>query len=104
MSLRNLISLALASVAACASEPVMPDGLVLWLRADKGIETDGVGLVRRWIDQSGNGNHAESFTEMGRALREGIMQADARKNKPALSSTKLENFAAEFAQVFQSQN
>jgi uncharacterized protein YbjT (DUF2867 family) len=49
--------------------------------------------------------HAQSFTDMGKALREGKMQADARVNKPAtLSPTKLEQFATEFALAFNSQN
>ena len=46
--------------------------------------------------------HAQAYTDMGRALRTGIMQNDARKNKPALSSTKLEDFANEFAVAFNS--
>jgi uncharacterized protein YbjT (DUF2867 family) len=45
--------------------------------------------------------HAASYTEMGNALRTGLMQADVRKNKPALSSIKLEDFAKEFAAAFQ---
>ena len=48
--------------------------------------------------------HAHSFTQMGKAIREGVMQADARKNRPSFSATKLEDFAKEFANVFQSQN
>jgi uncharacterized protein YbjT (DUF2867 family) len=44
--------------------------------------------------------HATLYTDMGRALRTGAMQADARKNKPALSPIKLEDFAREFADVF----
>jgi uncharacterized protein YbjT (DUF2867 family) len=40
------------------------------------------------------------YVEMGNALRNGIMQADARKNKPALSAIKLEEFAKEFAAAF----
>ena len=44
--------------------------------------------------------HASQYTQMGQAIREGLMQADARKNKPALSSTKLEDFAKEFAIAF----
>ena len=44
--------------------------------------------------------HAKSYTDMGKALREGIMQNDARKNKPTLSPTKLEDFAQEFADAF----
>jgi uncharacterized protein YbjT (DUF2867 family) len=48
--------------------------------------------------------HAHAYTQMGKALREGVMQADARKNKPAFASTKLEDFAKEFAAAFNSQN
>lgn len=44
--------------------------------------------------------HAQAYTDMGKALREGVMQNDARKNKPALSPTKLEDFAIEFAAAF----
>jgi len=48
--------------------------------------------------------HAEGYTQMGKALREGTMQADARKNKPTLSPTKLEDFAAEFKIAFTASN
>jgi nucleoside-diphosphate-sugar epimerase len=44
--------------------------------------------------------HAQGYTQMGIALREGLMQADARKHKPALASIKLEDFAKEFASAF----
>src|SRR6478736_5720383 len=40
------------------------------------------------------------YVEMGHALRTGIMQADARKNKSTLSTIKLEDFAKEFATAF----
>lgn len=46
--------------------------------------------------------HASQFTQMGKAIREGLMQADARKNMPTLSPTKLEDFAKEFAVAFNS--
>lgn len=46
--------------------------------------------------------HAQGYTDMGKALRTGIMQNDARKNKPTLSPTKLEDFATEFAAAFKS--
>jgi len=46
--------------------------------------------------------HASAFTEMGNALRVGTMQAEARTNKPAFSSIKLEGFAEEFAKAFSS--
>lgn len=48
--------------------------------------------------------HAQGYTDMGKALREGFMQEDARHNKPALSPTKLEHFAKEFAAAFNSAN
>lgn len=45
--------------------------------------------------------HASAYTEMGNALRVGVMQADARAHKPMLSTIKLEDFATEFAKAFQ---
>lgn len=44
--------------------------------------------------------HAESYTIMGKALREGLMQGDAAKNKPAFAAIKLEDFAKEFAAAY----
>lgn len=46
---------------------------------------------------------AASYTAMGKALREGKMQEDYWKNHPALSSTKLEDFAKEFAAAYAQQ-
>lgn len=46
--------------------------------------------------------HAQAYTDMGKALRIGVMQNDARKTKPPLSPTKLEDFANEFAAAFKS--
>ena len=44
---------------------------------------------------------AESYTTMGKSLREGKMQADFFKNKPAYGNVKLEEFAKnEFAPAF----
>jgi uncharacterized protein YbjT (DUF2867 family) len=58
------------------------------------------GLLQAGLSET----HAHHYTEMGKAIREGVMQADARKNKPSFSETKLENFAKEFAKVFESMN
>jgi uncharacterized protein YbjT (DUF2867 family) len=44
--------------------------------------------------------NAEGYTTMGRALREGVMQKDARKTKPSFNKTKLEDFASEFARAY----
>ena len=46
--------------------------------------------------------HAENYTTLGRALREGYMQSHARANKPQFGNTKLEDFAKEFAVAFNS--
>jgi uncharacterized protein YbjT (DUF2867 family) len=56
------------------------------------------GLLQAGLSET----HAENFTTMGKALREGVMQAEARNNKPAFASIKLEDFAKEFAQAYQS--
>ncbi len=44
---------------------------------------------------------ARQYTQMGHALRDGSMQEDMRKHRPAFSPTKLEDFAREFAQAYQ---
>ncbi|WP_020605554.1 NAD(P)H-binding protein [Spirosoma spitsbergense] len=47
---------------------------------------------------------AVSYTTMGKSIREGTMQADFFKNKPAYGNTKLEDFAKnEFAPAFGAQ-
>ncbi len=43
---------------------------------------------------------AESYTSMGKAIREGKMQEDYWKNHPVLCKTKLEDFAVEFAGAY----
>lgn len=43
---------------------------------------------------------AQEYTNMGQALRNGSMQEDMQKNKPAFGSVKLEDFAKEFAQAY----
>jgi uncharacterized protein YbjT (DUF2867 family) len=58
------------------------------------------GLLQAGLSET----HSQGYTDMGKALREGVMQRDARSNKPSFSPTKLEDFAKEFAVVFNSQN
>jgi len=48
-------------------------------------------------------SHAENYTALGRAIREGYMQSHARMNKPQFGNTKLEDFAKEFAAIFNSE-
>ncbi|HVU98062.1 MAG TPA: NAD(P)H-binding protein [Puia sp.] len=45
---------------------------------------------------------AKNYTEMGVAARTGIMFEDYQKHRPALSPTQLEDFAKEFAAVYNS--
>jgi uncharacterized protein YbjT (DUF2867 family) len=58
------------------------------------------GLLQAGLSET----HSQGYTDMGKALREGVMQRDVRSNKPSLSPTKLEDFAKEFAVIFNSQN
>ncbi len=44
--------------------------------------------------------HSKAYTEMGKALRDGVMQREARKSKVDFRPTKLETFAKEFAAAF----
>ncbi|PZR26550.1 MAG: NAD-dependent dehydratase [Azospira oryzae] len=44
--------------------------------------------------------HAAAYVEMGAAQRTGILQEDMLRNKPALSPTKLEDFANEFVEAY----
>ena len=43
---------------ALAAVLPVTNGLVLWLRSDRGVETDAKGRVRQWNDLSGHGYHA----------------------------------------------
>lgn len=43
-------------------------GLELWLSADSGVVTDGLGNISNWIDRSGNGNNAIQSTTTNQPL------------------------------------
>ena len=45
---------------------------------------------------------AEGYVELGVSMREGKMQGEYWKNRPALGKVKLEEFAKQFAQVYNS--
>lgn len=49
-----------------ANVPIMPNGLVMWLRSDSGIVTNASAsspsAVDAWLDQTANGNNAETYT------------------------------------------
>ncbi|MFC0018250.1 chitobiase/beta-hexosaminidase C-terminal domain-containing protein [Roseibacillus persicicus] len=55
----------LSTAQMFAQSPPISDPAV-WLRGDMGIITDGAGLIERWEDQSGNGNHFEQSDESKR--------------------------------------
>lgn len=42
----------------------------------------------------------EAYVEMGKAFREGLITEDFEKNVPALAAVRLEDFAKQFAQVY----
>ncbi|MCW3125832.1 MAG: NAD-dependent dehydratase [Bacteroidetes bacterium] len=53
------------------------------------------------LEQAGlNGSIATAFTQMNKALREGIVFEDYRKATPTYGKVKLEDFAKEFATVY----
>jgi uncharacterized protein YbjT (DUF2867 family) len=54
------------------------------------------GLLQAGLSET----HSDGYTNMGRALREGFMQEDARKYMPTFAATKLEDFAKEFTAAF----
>lgn len=54
------------------------------------------GLLQAGLSET----HSQGFTDMGNALRTGVMQKDARKNLPRFSAIKLEDFAKDFAKAF----
>lgn len=54
------------------------------------------GLLQAGLSES----HATGYTNMGKAIREGFMQDDARQSKVPFATTKLEDFAKEFAAAF----
>jgi hypothetical protein len=55
-------------------------GLVLWLKADKGVSTNSDGTVAEWADQSGLGNNAVQTNSANAPL----LVVDKATGKPAL--------------------
>jgi hypothetical protein len=65
---------------ALAASPTDLPGLLLWLRADHGVQGDAGGPVARWEDQSGAGHH---FLEPNPALQPHLV-AQAAGAQPAV--------------------
>lgn len=61
-----------------------------------GDEQQKEGLLQAGLSET----HSQSYTDMGKALRTGVMQKDARQNLPRFSPIKLEDFAKDFAKAF----
>jgi uncharacterized protein YbjT (DUF2867 family) len=60
-------------------------------------EQQRAGLLQAGLSET----HSAGYTEMGVGLRDGSVQGDARKQLPIFTTTKLEDFAKEFATAFQ---
>jgi uncharacterized protein YbjT (DUF2867 family) len=59
-------------------------------------EQQRAGLVQAGLSET----HSTGYTDMGKAIRTGLMQQDAREKLALLSPIKLEEFAKEFAQAY----
>jgi uncharacterized protein YbjT (DUF2867 family) len=59
-------------------------------------EQQKAGMLQAGLSET----HADGYAFLGKSLRDGSMQQGARKNLPAFSKTKLEDFAKEFAMAF----
>ncbi len=71
-----------AGTSALAADLPVNSGLVLWLRADAGVDADDAGTVYYWGDQSGEGNDAWALgAEFGEAP---MLVQDALNSLPAI--------------------
>lgn len=80
----NLSDYAINFLAVTADAAQLPvANLSLWLKADSGVEADQ-GRVIRWLDRSGNWNHAEPGEEGGRPewIEDGIAARPAVRFDP----------------------
>ena len=68
--------------AAAAELPVT--GASMWLRADRGVETDATGMVSRWRDLTGSGN---DMLQASQWQRPGLTQAFSKNGGYAIYST-----------------
>jgi uncharacterized protein YbjT (DUF2867 family) len=59
-------------------------------------EQEKAGLLDAGLPET----HAQGYTQMGKSIRQGIMQRDARRTQFTFAPTKLEEFAKEFTTAF----
>jgi hypothetical protein len=81
------------SVTVCGSGPtVLPPvnsgTLRLWLKADAGVVTNGVGQVSQWQDQSGNTNHA---SQANTNLQPTLVSAAGLGGRPVVRFNGIQN-------------
>ena len=82
-----------AEIAIALSEAIGKPGIPWVVFSD---EQSLEGMKQAGVKES----MAEAYTTMGRAIREGKMQEDYWKNRPALGKIKLDDFVKEFAAAF----
>ena len=86
---------------ATAALPGMParENLLLWLRADQGVLTDGTpgNAILRWQDQSGNGNHASQLAVANRP----VLATNAISGEAAVRFTAAQKHTLSFLNVMQ---
>jgi len=63
LTVQNVRDLFGNAMSGTANVPVLPNGMVFYVRADSGVVYDnsGLGLVTQWLDQTTNGNNATQF-------------------------------------------
>lgn len=72
-------AVAFCGIQCIRQMPIPAVGLQLWLKADAGVTLNG-STVSKWVDQSGNGNHAIQLD----AGRQPVLVSKALNGKPAL--------------------
>lgn len=70
-----------SKVTLLTSVPQRSANMALWLRSDVGVTYNGSNQVSKWIDQSGNGNHALQSTSSNQPT----ISTNAINGLPALS-------------------
>lgn len=75
---------ALTTPTASATASVQPE-LIVWLKADTGVSTDGSEGVTNWMDQSGYGHNAGTNVVVNQYFQPPTLVAGAINGLPALS-------------------
>lgn len=92
LNVQNVQDLFGSAMSSAASVPVLPAGLVLYLRADSGVVLDANNNVVQWHDQTTNGNDVVQYfglptcgpNYLGPVARPTTMTGAFANNQPAL--------------------